>query len=145
MTSFQYPWRPSSVLLVISGTLVCGIGVFFMALRPALLPEDIRYMHLATQQIEALGPEFEEWLRHVFTVLGGFAFASGTLLIGVAATSLRERQTIAFVTAVIAGASSIGLMAVVNLVLNSDFKLPLLAIAGLWLLGIGSFIAEGAV
>ncbi len=75
------PWTLSSVMLILAGIIVAGIGLYFIAVRPPLLPEDIRYMRLSAAELEAIGPRLEEWLTHVFRVLGGYALATGALLI----------------------------------------------------------------
>lgn len=49
-----------------------GLGVYFVALRPPLLPEDARYIGATLPEIQAAVPGLERWLRHVFTVMGGF-------------------------------------------------------------------------
>ena len=68
-------WTLSSVMLVLAGIIVVGIGLYFIVLRPALLPEDVRYMRLSSTELETIGPRLEEWLTHVFRVLGGYALA----------------------------------------------------------------------
>ena len=57
---------------------------------------------------------------------------TGVLTITLAATSFRAHHWGAAVGALIGGAASIGLMAVVNFVINSDFKWVLLGMALLW-------------
>ncbi|MBB4067244.1 hypothetical protein [Gellertiella hungarica] len=101
---------------------MAGIGIFFILARPALLPEDIRYIGLTPAKIDLLGPAFQTWLARVFTVLGGFAIASGVLAVGLAATSFRARSNIALFAAAAGGFSSIRLMSAVNMMIDSDFK-----------------------
>ncbi len=143
MSRAVYPWRPSSVLLLVSGVLVAGIGIFFIFFRPALLPEDIKYTGLSPEQVALLGPAFQSWLRRVFTVLGGFAMATGILSIGLAATSFRGRSRVALFAALGGGACSIGLMAAVNFMIASDYKWALLGVATLWSASILCFLMEG--
>ena len=73
------------------------------------------------------------WLRLVFTVLGGYAVAAGTLTVYVAATNVRDGHWVAVAVLAVAGASSIGVMAMVNIVLHSAFRWLLSAVAGLWM------------
>lgn len=142
MSSAVYPWRPSSVLLLVSGVLVASIGVFFIFFRPTLLPEDVRYMGLSPEQVALLGPAFQSWLRRVFTVLGGFALASGALAMGLAATAFRSRNELALLSASVGGISSIGLMTAVNFLIDSDFKWPLLMCAVMWTASILTYSFE---
>ncbi|WP_245490506.1 hypothetical protein [Mesorhizobium sp. M7A.F.Ca.US.011.01.1.1] len=126
------PWTTSSVTLALAGMIIAGIELDFIALRPPLLPEDIRYMHLSAAELEAIGPRLAMWLTQVFRVLGGYAFATGVLLVALAITAFRACHPVAVAAgALIGGASSIGLMSVVNFTIGSDFRWPLFACAGL--------------
>ena len=109
-----------------------GTGLYFIFLRPPLLPEDVRYMSLSSAQLGVVGPQLEAWLGQVFRVFGGYILATGVLTITVAATSFRANHRGAAVGAAIGGAASIGLMAAVNFTIDSDFKWMLLAIALAW-------------
>jgi hypothetical protein len=109
-----------------------GMGIYFIALRPALLPEDVRYLGLPGEQLDAVRPRLEAWLAHVFRVLGGYVVATGALTIALATTSFRQHHSSAAIGVLIGGATSIGLMAGVNFMINSDFKWLLLSLALLW-------------
>ena len=76
------------------------------------------------------------WLSLVFTVLGGYALATGILAVTLAATAFRSRHPVAAAGTMVAGASSIGLMSVVNFMIGSDFKWALLACALVWALSL---------
>jgi hypothetical protein len=52
-------WTPSSIVLVMAGVNLIGTGLFFLLLRPPLLPEDIRYMALPPAQFDILRPRLE--------------------------------------------------------------------------------------
>ncbi len=119
-------------LLAACGLVVVGIGVFFVALRPPLLPEDLRYIDAPPPAIDAVLPGLGRWLDRVFLVLGGYMAATGILTIHLALSSVRAGSLTAWIVAAAAGGISVGLMAVVNLVLRSDFRLPLLGLASLW-------------
>ena len=136
------PWTMSSATLALAGTTIAGIGLYFIILRPPLLPEDIRYMQLSAAEIETIGPRLAVWLTHVFQVLGGYALATGVLLIALAITAFRARHPIAVAGAVVGGASSIGLMSVVNFSIGSDFRWPLFACALIWTLSLVAFAFE---
>ena len=135
-------WTFSSALLALAGVIVAGIGLYFIVLRPSLLPEDIRYMGLSAAELEAIGPRLATWLTHVFRVLGGYALATGALLIALAATAFRTRHSVAVAGALVGGASSIGWMSVVNFMIDSDFKWALLAGALVWALSLVVFWFE---
>ena len=69
-------------------------------------------------------------------MLGGYITATGVLTVYLAATAFRARARGAGVAAAAAGVVSIGSMAVVNVLIDSDFKVPLVATAALWGLAI---------
>lgn len=75
-------WALSWIVLAAAGTAVMGIGLYFIFLRPPLLPEDLRYMGLSAAQLDIVRSHFAEWLTHVFIVLGGYAVATGVLALG---------------------------------------------------------------
>ena len=113
-------WMLSSILLAGSGILLIGVGIYFLVLRPPLLPEDIR-------------------------VMGGCVTATGVLALTLALTSFRNHRAVAAAGAGLAGGLSIGLMAVVNFMIHSDFKWVLLGMALVWAASIAMFIRESAV
>jgi hypothetical protein len=135
-------WAFSWIVLMAAGTAVTAIGLYFIFLRPPLLPEDLRYLALSTAQLDFVRPHLAEWLTHVFIVLGGYAVATGVLTITLAATSFRARSRGAAIGATIGGAASIGLMTAVNFAIRSDFKWVLLGIALSWLCSLGLFWLE---
>lgn len=117
----------------VGGAVLVGIGGFFLLARPALLPEDLRYLRRAAGEIDAAVPNLRGWLRLVFIVLGGYAVATGTLTVYLAATDIANAESSAVAVLAVAGASSIGVMAVVNFLLHSTFRWPLSAAAALWI------------
>jgi hypothetical protein len=135
-------WPPSSIVLMITGITLIGTGIYFLFLRPPLLPEDIRYMALPPAPLDVLRPRLELWLTHVFRVMGGYVLATGVLMVTLAVTSFRQHSTPAAIGALIGGAASIGWMAVVNFLIDSDFKWILLAMALLWAASLVLFWVE---
>jgi hypothetical protein len=121
------------------------MGIYFMLLRPPLLPEDVRYMELPAAQLDVVRPHLDRWLTHVFSVMGGYIVATGVLTITVAATSFRARDWIAVSGALVAGIASIGWMAVVNFEIASDFKWVLLGVALVWMCSLALFLFERAI
>jgi hypothetical protein len=77
-------------------------------------------------------PGLLNWLPKVFAVLGGYMLGTGILTCYLAWTSLRLRAPGALAVAVISGAASIGVMVVVNFIINSDFRWMLLVVAAPW-------------
>jgi hypothetical protein len=140
--SAQAPWRTSSVLLALAGLIVAGIGLYFIALRPPLLPEDIRYMQFSAAEQLAIGPRLATWLAQVFRVLGGYALATGLLAVTVAGSAFRARQPVAVIGTSLGGAASIGLMTAVNFAIDSAFKWLLLGVALIWGLSLIAFWIE---
>ena len=135
-------WPYSSIVLAVAGAALIGVGLYFILLRPPLLPEDVRYMDLSAAQLDAVRPHLEAWLSHVFGVMGGYVVATGVLTITVAATSFRTRDWIAVTGALAAGIASIGWMAIVNFEIDSDFKWALLGMALVWACSLALFWFE---
>ena len=135
-------WPLSSILLAAAGATLVVAGLYFILVRPPLLPEDVSYMALPAAQFDAVRPRLELWLGHVFRVMGGYVLATGMLTITLAATSFRAHHSGAAVGALIGGAASIGWMAYVNFVINSDFKWVLLGMALLWACSLVLFLFE---
>ncbi|MBW8853692.1 MAG: hypothetical protein JF604_05045 [Bradyrhizobium sp.] len=142
MRSKEFGWSASSILLGLSGIILIGVGGYFLFLRPALLPEDIRYMNLTPVELESIGPRLARWLAHVFNVMGGYVMATGVLTLTLAMTAFRQQSTLALAGAIVAGVVSIGWMAAVNVMINSDFKWVLLGFALIWAASIAAFAAE---
>lgn len=135
-------WTLSSILLALAGITLVGAGLYFLLLRPPLLSEDLRFMGLSAAQLASVRPRLEAWLTHVFRVMGGYVLATGVLTIALAATSFRTHHWGAGLGALVGGAASIGWMAVVNFMIDSDFKWTLLAMALLWAASLGAFWFE---
>ena len=132
-------WPLSSIILTVAGVTLVAMGLYFILLRPVLLPEDIGYINLSTAEAEVVGPRMGAWLTQVFRVMGGYSVASGALTFALASTSFRERRSGAAVGALIGGATSIGWMMAVNFMIGSEFKWVLFGMALLWACGLGVF------
>ncbi|RYY45190.1 MAG: hypothetical protein EOO06_16910 [Chitinophagaceae bacterium] len=122
----------SSALLALSGLLLAAMGVYFIFLRPSILPEDLRYMGSTPENIKQNVPGLFNWLQKVFWVMGGYIFTAGLLTVFVSVTSFRNRVPGAFSIVALAGISSIGLMTVVNFIISSDFRWLLLIFTMPW-------------
>jgi hypothetical protein len=137
-------WTPSAILLAATGVTLIIAGLYFLVMRPPLLPEDVRYMNLGAAELAAVRPRLEAWLGHVFWVMGGYVVATGVLMVTLAMTSFRAHHWGAAVGVLIGGAASIGWMAVVNFLINSDFKWVLVGMAVLWAASLAVFVLESA-
>ena len=132
----------SSTALFLVGVILVGLGLYFMFLRPPLLPEDARYMGTSLEQIRTGVPRLLLWLPRVFFVLGGYMTSTGLLTCYLATTSFRTRVAgVAWIVAV-TGLTSIGLMAAVNFIISSDFKWLLLLFTTPWVLSLWLFHQE---
>lgn len=135
-------WTLSATLLAGAGASLVLVGLYFLFLRPALLPEDVRFMAISAEQMASVGPKLEAWLSLVFDVMGGYVVATGILTMTLAATAFRAHHKAAGVGALVGGSASIGLMAVINFSIDSDFKWVLLGIAVIWASSLLTFWRE---
>ena len=128
--------RISMFLFIICGIWLIGLGLYFIFLRPPLLPEDLRYMEASIGDIQSAIPGLERWTDRVFTVMGGFMMGSGllTILAAMNASAMREKRTWIFL--MLAGLFTVGMMSLTNFQLNSDFKWLLLIPSLLWVIGL---------
>jgi hypothetical protein len=132
MTPSRNSWTLSSSLLMLFGAALVVMGLYFMLLRPAFLPEDLRFIGASQAALESAAPRLTSWLMYVFQVMGGFISTAGVLMIALAATSFRTHQRIAAVAAFIGGLGSIVWMTFINFMIDSDFKWVLLGLAIVW-------------
>ena len=126
----------SMFLFIACGIWLIGLGLYFIFLRPPLLPEDLRYMETSIGDIQSVIPGLERWTNRVFTVMGGFMTGGGllTILAAMNASAMREKRTWIFLA--LAGLFTVGTMSLTNFQLNSDFKWLLLIPALLWVIGL---------
>ena len=134
--------RVSGKVFAICGLWMVLLGAYFILLRPALLPEDPRFMGTSLEALRVAAPGLERWLGHVFNVMGGFMGAAGALTALVAWRFLASRAPGALLAMVVAGAFSVGLMSATNFMLHSDFRWLLLVPALLWVAGLACYLRE---
>jgi hypothetical protein len=132
----------SASVLALSGVILVAMGAYFAFLRPPLLPEDLRFLATSSEALERAIPNLPAWLHMVFRVMGGQMVAAGLLTVYLAVTAFRVRARGAAAIALFAGLTSIGLMAVVNFAIASDFKWPLLGFALTWALALALYWRE---
>lgn len=123
--------RVAAYLLAVVGILVMAMGAYFVILRPAFLPEDLRFIGTDSAAFRA-APGVTSWLRYVFMVLGGYAFTSGLLTAHIGFTAIRSGRKMPAFLITFAGLTSLGIMVAVNFVIRSDFRYPLAGVGALW-------------
>ena len=126
----------SSIVLSLAGIILAGIGLYFIFIRPFLLPEDLRYMGSTLQNVKENIPGMANWLQKVFWVMGGYIFTTGLLTVFISFTSFRKHLPGAFSIVALTGISSIGSMTVVNFIIGSDFKWLLLTFTLPWVIAL---------
>ena len=126
----------STWLLFACGVWLVGLGLYFIVLRPPLLPEDSHFMGTTLAQIRICVPGLENWLKKVFTVMGGFMASTGVLTVFVATMAMRPRLTGASWTIALSGVLTVVLMSATNFALHSDFRWLLLVPALVWFAGL---------
>lgn len=134
--------RISVLVFLICGIWLIGLGLYFALLRPALLPEDPRYIGTSLAQIQTVLPGLERWLSHVFVVMGGFMAASGLLTTFVAVTAVSAQRKGTGVVLLLAGLATVATMSWTNFAIDSNFKWVLLVPAALWFAGLASYALE---
>ena len=134
--------RLSKWLLTACGVWLIGLGLYFIVLRPPLLPEDTRFMGATLTQIQTAVPGLERWLGRVFTVMGGFMAGAGVLTVFVAVEAMPARLKGTSWAIALSGALTVALMSATNFALHSDFRWLLLIPALIWLGGLVLHIAR---
>ena len=115
------------------GGWLVALGLYFIALRPPLLPEDARFLGVTLVQIRSALPGVENWLGKVFVVMGGFMAGTGMLAFFVAAVAVPLRLKGTSWAIAGSGALTVALMSAVNFAIASDFRWLLVLPAVVWL------------
>ena len=135
------PTRRASTWMILGcGVWLIALGLYFMVLRPPLLPEDPRFMGTTLEQLRLAAPGLESWLQKVFTVMGGFMAGAGVLTVWVARVAMRAGLKGTSWALVLAGVLTVALMSATNFALRSDFRWLLLVPAVVWTTGLVLFI-----
>lgn len=132
----------SSSLLALHGFILVAMGVYFIFLRPYLLPEDTEYIGTSLASIENVIPGLSGWLQKVFWVLGSYILSTGLLFIYIARTTFRRKTDESFWIVAVAGITSIGFMVVVNFIIHSDFRWVLFAFSLPWAASLALYKSE---
>ena len=131
--------RTSTWLILSCGVWLMALGLYFMVLRPPLLPEDPRFMGTTLEQLRHAAPGLEGWLKKVFTVMGGFMAGAGVLTVLVATVAMPVRLKNTSWALAVAGVLTVALMSATNFALRSDFRWLLLVPALAWTAGLVLF------
>ena len=110
--------RLATSALAVLGVLTLGTGVYFMAIRPALLPEDVRFTGVDTRLLPA---QFLEWLLIVFRTWGGFVAAFGILILAISGFWLTKRDCFLRYGTALAVLVGFGRFLVSNVLLHSEY------------------------
>ena len=134
--------RASTWVLAACGIWLVVLGLYFIGVRPPLLPEDTRFMGTTPAAIRGNVPGLERWLRNVFGVMGGFMAGTGVLTVLAATVVLPLRLRGTSWAIALVGLLTVVLMSATNFALNSDFRWLLLAPAVAWFAGLILYIAR---
>ena len=134
--------RLSRRLFIACGLWLVALGLYFVFLRAAFLPEDLRYIGVSLGQLQSM-PGLERWLHRVFTVTGGFMAGAGMLTILAARQAPLVQGQRTRVGLLLTGLLTVGTMSLTNLQLDSDFKWLLLVPSLLWLTGLALAYSAG--
>lgn len=135
--------RAAIWLLTACGVWLLGLGAYFIALRPALLPEDPRFMGAMLEQLRTAAPGLEGWPRIVFTVMGGYMVGSGVLTLFIVRVAIPQRLKGTAWALLGAGLAKVMLMSAMNFVLHSDFRWVLAVPAAACIVGLAAYLASG--
>jgi hypothetical protein len=128
--------RVFNAIFVVCGCYLIGLGLYFALIRPALLPEDLRYIGATIQEIRSATPGVFRWLHRVFSVMGGFMVGFGILLISMVTGVGKAKREVFLIILAAAGASTVGIMSLTNFQLGSDSRWLLTIPVVLWLVGL---------
>jgi len=141
-TENSLPIPRSAWILLTCGLWLGVLGLYFMLIRPALLPEDVRFVGKPLARIQAAIPELAHWLKLVVVVLGGFATGTGLSSTHLAVVALPHRPRGASWVIAVVGLSTVVRMSAVNFGLHSDFRWVLLVPTFLWGAGRAAYLLE---
>ena len=110
-------------ILIFIGLSSALMGLHFIFIRPnfVFFPEDARFTHLSSEQLQAYNSNLFTWMGLVFRSWGAFVLSTGVLIMGISAYGLRKKARWAYITLAFAGISSLSIFLLVNLFLHSDF------------------------
>lgn len=129
-------------LFTACGVWLVGLGFYFVFVRPALLPEDLRYTGANAQALQVAVPGLTAWLGKVFTVIGGFMAGTGVLELYLARHAVSHRPRGTLLSMSLVGLATVWLMSSVNFTLHSEFRWLLVVPSLVWSLGLLLMLAK---
>ena len=81
----------SAIFLSLAGLILAGMGLYFIFIRPSLLPEDLDYMGTTLQSVRDNISGLLNWLQKVFWMMDGHTISTGLLTLIIAFTSYRKK------------------------------------------------------
>jgi len=132
--------RHAKWLLTFLGIWLIALGAYFAFVRPALLPEDPRFIGTPLALLREAAPGLEAWLRIVFTVMGGFMAGAGVLTLFLARAVVPARLRGTGWAIALAGLPTVVLMSAMNFALHSDFRWVLLLPPLLWAAAVIAYV-----
>ncbi|TLP98630.1 hypothetical protein FEF26_04330 [Nesterenkonia salmonea] len=108
----------SGAVTIVLSVFTLGTGLYFMVLRPPLLPEDIRFSGIDTT---TLPPAFLEWLGVVFPTWGRFITGFGIVLLGIGIYLLSARILWLYLGTAAGILVAFGRFLYSNIAISSDF------------------------
>lgn len=136
------PRHAATWMLTGCGLWLVALGLYFIFLRPPLLPEDTRFMGSSLAQVRSALPGLEGWLQRVFAVMGGFIAGAGVFTVFVAWAAMPSGLRGTSWVIALTGALTVALMSAINFDLHSDSRWLLLVPALAWLAGLVFHIAR---
>ena len=110
--------RIAGAFVVALGVFTLGTAVYFLVLRPPLLPEDIRHTGIDPGM---LTEEFLAWLAIVFRTWGGFIAGYALALLGVGLFMVTGKVRWLYWPVSLGAVIAFGRFLLSNIVLSSDF------------------------
>jgi len=107
-----------ATLLGLLGLAALGIGLYFLFLRPAMLPEDLRFTEVRPGEVPA---RLLDWLTIVLRTWGGFMAGFGVVLIAVATSFFRATKRLLSVGTAVGVIVAFGQFFLSNLTISSDY------------------------
>ena len=142
MSARAPPHHAATRMLAGCGLWLVALGLYFIFLRPPLLPEDTRFMGSSLAQVQVVLPGLEVWLKRVFTVMGGFIAGTGVLTVFVARVAMPSGLKGASWALALTGVLTVVLMSATHFALHSDFRWLLLVPALVWLAGLIGYVVR---
>lgn len=127
----------AGLLLLALGVLTLGMGLYFLFVRPAMLPEDVFFTGM---EPSLLKPKMLEWLGIVFRTWGGFLVSFGILVLSMGAYMLTAAPASLRIGVALALPVAFGQFLASNIRLHSDYLLFIGVLCGIAFLTAGCIL-----